>query len=169
MTETVPPSRSTLDLVAAARAAMQNAHAPYSRFAVGAAVRLTDGTVVRGANFENASYGLSLCAETVALANVNAQGRLADVEAIAVAGGAVSESGHVAGTFVIMPCGRCRQVINEAEQMAGRSMAIYCAGAEGDIVQQHSLAELLPHAFGPADLGIETPGYAQASTREEDA
>lgn len=169
MTESAPPSPSTLDLVAAARAAMRNAHAPYSRFAVGAAVRLTDGAVVRGANFENASYGLSLCAETVALASVNAQGRLADVEAIAVAGGAIASSGRVAGAAVITPCGRCRQIINEAEQMAGRSIAIYCAGAEGAAVQQHSLAGLLPHAFGPADLGVATPGYAQASTRAEDA
>ena len=76
-------------LIAAAREAMAHAHAPYSRFAVGAAVRLTDGSIVAGCNFENASYGLSLCAETVALASVNAQGRLADVEAIAVVGGAM--------------------------------------------------------------------------------
>mgnify|MGYP003338569076 FL=1 len=82
MSETVPPS--VTDLVAAARAAMRHAYAPYSKFAVGAAVRLIDGSVITGSNFENASYGLSLCAETVALAAVNAQGRLADVEAIQI-------------------------------------------------------------------------------------
>src|SRR3546814_7040356 len=65
-------------LIDAARVAASHAHAPYSRFAVGAALRLTDGSIVTGANFENASYGLSLCAETVALACANAQGRLAD-------------------------------------------------------------------------------------------
>ena len=59
-------------LIAAARDAARNAHAPYSRFAVGAAVLLTDGSVVTGANVENASYGLSLCAETVAIATVSA-------------------------------------------------------------------------------------------------
>src|SRR3546814_5700104 len=74
------------ELLAAARNAMKNAYAPYSRFAVGAAVRLTDGSIVVGSNFENVSYGLSICAETVALASANAQGRLADVEALAVAG-----------------------------------------------------------------------------------
>ena len=66
-------------LIAAAREAARHAHAPYSRFAVGAALLLADGSIVTGCNFENASYGLSLCAETVALATANAQGKLADV------------------------------------------------------------------------------------------
>lgn len=142
------------ELIEAARAAMANAHAPYSRFAVGAAVRLTDGRIVTGCNFENASYGLSLCAETVALAAVNAQGRFADVEAIAVVGGAMGADGSIAGDAIVTPCGRCRQIMNEAEQMAGRTLAIYCAAPEGDAVAEHRVAELLPFAFGPADLGI---------------
>ncbi|ETI63116.1 cytidine deaminase [Sphingobium sp. C100] len=137
-------------LIAAARAAMANAHAPYSRFAVGAAVRLTDGSIVAGCNFENASYGLSLCAETVALANVNAQGRLADVAAIAVVGGAMDGAQEA----LVTPCGRCRQIMNEAEQMAGRTLAIYCATPSGDRILDLKVADLLPHAFGPADLGI---------------
>lgn len=138
------------ELVAAARGAMAHAHAPYSRFAVGAAVRLTDGSIVTGSNFENASYGLSLCAETVALATVNAQGRLADVAEIAVTGGPMDAT----STDIIMPCGRCRQIINEAEQMAGRTLAIHCAAPVGDTIRTAGIAELLPHAFGPADLGI---------------
>jgi cytidine deaminase len=142
------------ELIEAARVAMANAHAPYSRFAVGAAVRLTDGRIVTGCNFENASYGLSLCAETVALAAVNAQGRFADVEAIAVVGGAMGADGSVAGDAIVTPCGRCRQIMNEAEQMAGRTLVIYCAAPEGDTVAEHRVAELLPFAFGPADLGI---------------
>ncbi|WP_150290249.1 cytidine deaminase [Sphingobium estronivorans] len=145
---------ATEKLIEAARGAMGHAHAPYSRFAVGAAVRLTDGQIVTGCNFENASYGLSLCAETVALATVNAQGRFADVEAIAVVGGAMGADGSVTGEVIVTPCGRCRQIMNEAEQMAGRTLAIYCAAPEGDAVVEHSIAELLPHAFGPADLGI---------------
>lgn len=145
---------ATEELIEAARGAMAHAHAPYSRFAVGAAVRLIDGRIVTGCNFENASYGLSLCAETVALATVNAQGRLADVEAIAVVGGAVGADGSVTGDAIVTPCGRCRQIMNEAEQMAGRTLAIYCAAPDGGAVVEHSLAELLPHAFGPRDLGI---------------
>ena len=152
-----PMTESVIDrnaLIEAARGAMAHAHAPYSRFAVGAAVRLTGGAIVTGCNFENASYGLSLCAETVALATVNAQGRFADVEAIAVVGGAMGADGAVAGDAIVTPCGRCRQIMNEAEQMAGRTLAIYCAAPVGDAVVEHRVADLLPYAFGPADLGL---------------
>lgn len=141
-------------LLDAARAVMGNAHAPYSRFAVGAAVRLTDGEIVTACNFENASYGLSLCAETVALATVNSMGRLRDVEAIAVAGGSLDPADGAKGTAVVTPCGRCRQIIHEAEEMAGRPIAIYCAAAQGEAVTEHNIATLLPHAFGPRDMGV---------------
>ena len=142
------------DLIAAARIAARNAHAPYSRFAVGAAVLLTDGSVVTGANFENASYGLSLCAETVALASVSAQGRLRDVVAIAVIGGAMDTAGAATGDTPVSPCGRCRQVINEAAQMSGRDLPVVCGAADGDAVARYRLSELLPAAFGPKDLGL---------------
>ncbi|MDX3909808.1 MAG: cytidine deaminase [Sphingobium sp.] len=152
MTSSPPfPPVDRAALIAAARGAMAHAHAPYSRFAVGAAVALTDGSIVTGSNFENASYGLSLCAETVALATVNAQGRMRDVAAIAVCGGAIDA---LAGPAIVTPCGRCRQVMNEVEQMAGRELAIYCVAPAGDTMQEHRVVDLLPHAFGPADLGI---------------
>lgn len=142
------------DLIAAARTAALNAHAPYSRFAVGAAVRLTDGSVVTGANFENASYGLSLCAETVVLATISAQGRLREVAEIAVIGGAMDAAGAPTGTAPVSPCGRCRQIINEAAQMSGRDLPVHCGAAEGDEVASYRLSELLPAAFGPRDLGL---------------
>jgi cytidine deaminase len=141
-------------LIDRARAAALNAHAPYSRFAVGAAVLLADGSVVAGANFENASYGMSLCAETVALATVSAAGRLRHVAAIAVVGGAMDAEGRPTGTTPVSPCGRCRQVINEAAQMSGRDLPVICGAAQGDAVEQFLLSELLPRAFGPSDLGI---------------
>ena len=140
-----------VDLIAAARAAAANAHAPYSRFAVGAAALLTDGTVVTGANVENASYGLSLCAETVAIATASAQGRLADVLAIGVVGGSMD---GIATDTPVRPCGRCRQVLNEAAQLGRRDLFVHCAGLTGEALETHRLSELLPHAFGPADLGI---------------
>lgn len=140
-------------LVAAARRAARHAHAPYSRFMVGAAVLLTDGTVVTGANVENASYGLSLCAETVAIAAASAAGRLADVVAVAVIGGMAAD-GAPSGTDPVRPCGRCRQVLNEAAGMGGRDLIVLCAGATGDRIERHRLSDLLPHAFGPADLDI---------------
>ena len=148
------PEIDAAALIAAARAAAVHAYAPYSRFAVGAAVLLADGAVVTGANVENASYGLSLCAETVAIATLAAQGRLRDVVAVAVIGGVMDASGRATGSAPVGPCGRCRQVINEAAQAGGRDVVVLCGAAEGDAVERHRLSELLPHAFGPADLGI---------------
>jgi cytidine deaminase len=141
------------DLIDAARTAASNAHAPYSRFGVGAALLMTDGSVVTGCNFENASYGLSLCAETVALAAANSQGRLRDVAEVAVIGGAITPEG-LSGASPVSPCGRCRQVLNEAAQLGGRDLIVHCASADGTTVETYRLSELLPHAFGPADLGM---------------
>jgi len=136
------------ELVSAARAAMDHAYAPYSRFAVGAALRMTDGAILTGSNFENASYGLSLCAETVAVAAANAQGRLRDIVAIAVAGAPMGGPGDA----VVTPCGRCRQVLNEVQDVAGREIPILCVSGDGKSVARHRLSALLPHAFGPANL-----------------
>ena len=136
-------------LIAAARKAAKKAYAPYSNFAVGAAVLLSDGSVITGANFENASYGLSLCAETVALARASSEGRLADVVALGVIGGRI---GH-ADTAPVSPCGRCRQVINEAAQLGGRDIPVFCAGAEGDAIARHMLSELLPQILRPEGSG----------------
>ncbi len=132
-------------LIAAAREAAANAYAPYSNFAVGAALLLTDGRVVTGANFENASYGLSLCAETVALAKASNDGVLAEVAEIAVIG--------LQGAAPVRPCGRCRQMLNEAAQRGGRDIVVHCSSGDGRMVERHLLSELLPHAFGPRDLG----------------
>src|SRR3954467_5939867 len=111
-------------LIEAAIDAARNAHAPYSRFAVGAAVLLEDGSIVAGTNFENASYGLSLCAETVALAAANVAGRLGDVVAIGVIGGVMTRDG-IAGDAPVRPCGRCRQILNEAAQIGGRDIVVH--------------------------------------------
>jgi cytidine deaminase len=130
-------------LVEAAREAAAHAYAPYSGFAVGAAVLLANGDTVVGANFENASYGLSLCAETVALASANAGGRLREVVALAVSG----------GSGPLLPCGRCRQMLAEAVALAGHDILVYCASGDGRLVERHSAAELLPHAFGAGQIG----------------
>lgn len=140
-------------LIDAAREAAAHAHAPYSRFAVGAAVLLTDGSIVTGANVENASYGLSLCAETVAIATASAAGRLRDVVAIGVVGGTI-DGDRLKGAAPVRPCGRCRQVLNEAAQMGGRDILVHCGSGDGGAMERYALSELLPHAFGPGDLGI---------------
>src|SRR3546814_18416282 len=91
-------------LIDAARVAASHAHAPYPRFAVGAALRLTDGSIVTGANFENASYGLSLCAVPAAPPCANAPGRLDDDVEIAVVGRALGEDA-APGEAPTRPCG----------------------------------------------------------------
>ena len=137
-------------LIAAAREAAANAWAPYSHFSVGAALLMADGTIVTGANVENASYGLSLCAETVAVAKASADGRMRDVVAVGIVGGMTGKN----GIEPILPCGRCRQVLNEAAQAGRRDLKIWCSGLTGGPIAEYTLAELLPHAFGPASLGI---------------
>ncbi len=132
--------------------AARNAYAPYSRFAVGAALLLDDGTIITGTNFENASYGLSLCAETVALATANSQGRLADIVAIGIIGGAIGPGGVLDGEAPVRPCGRCRQILMESAQLGGRDIIVHCGSADGITVERHALSALLPHAFGPDDL-----------------
>ncbi len=132
-------------LIAAARAAASLAYAPYSNFHVGAALAFADGTVVAGSNVENASYGLSLCAETVAAARAMSDGLRAGLVAVAVIGG---KPGAVATT--VTPCGRCRQVLNELAQLDGSDPVIWCAG--GEDVLELRLSELLPYAFGPANM-----------------
>jgi cytidine deaminase len=137
-------------LIEAARAAAANAWAPYSRFSVGAALLLADGSIVTGANVENSSYGLSLCAETVAVARASADGRMRDVVAVGIVGGMTGQD----GVEPILPCGRCRQILNEAAQAGKRDLKVWCSGLTGGPIAEYSLAELLPHAFGPANLGI---------------
>jgi cytidine deaminase len=144
----------TARLLAAAHHATRHAHAPYSRFGVGAALLLTDGRIVTGTNFENASYGLTLCAETVALAKASGDGDLRNVVAVAIVGGAMKPDGTIAGKSVVTPCGRCRQMLNEAAHLGGRDIIVHCSNADQSTVETHLLSHLLPHAFGPRDVGI---------------
>ncbi len=129
-------------LIAAARAAQADAYAPYSDFRVGAALRFADGTTVTGGNVENASYGLSLCAETVAVAKAFAEGRRGGLEAVAVT---------ASGDGLVTPCGRCRQVLFELADLGGTDPVVYCCGPSD--VRETRLSELLPAAFGPGSLG----------------
>ena len=139
-------------LITAARTASDKAYAPYSHFHVGAALLLADGSVITGANVENASYGLSLCAETVAVAKALSQDWSGALEAVAVFGGPTGDDGAVTGCDPpITPCGRCRQVLNEIAQLGGTDPVVLCVGANE--VVETTLAALLPLAFGPASLG----------------
>ena len=124
-----------------ARAAQLHAYAPYSKFAVGAAIQMS-GKVFRGANVENASYGLSLCAEAVAVAKAFNEGRRDGLLEVAVT---------ASGGGVVTPCGRCRQLLFELADLGGTDPLVYCCGP--DEVREMRLSELLPVAFGPRSLG----------------
>ena len=136
-------------LLNAAVTAAQHAYAPYSRFAVGAAVQTSDGRIFASANMENASYGLSLCAEVGALQVASSAGALAHVVRIAVVG---APMGTPNTGQIVTPCGRCRQFILESAQIGGRDIEICCADTGLTQIQTFKISELLPHGFGPANL-----------------
>lgn len=126
-----------LELARAAEEASSRAYAPYSGFAVGAAVLLADGRIISAANVENISYGLTICAERAAIAKAVSEGATR-IDAIAVAGPGETVS----------PCGACRQVM--AEFCAPSAPIVFPYG--GELVSV-ALDELLPMAFRPERLG----------------
>ena len=138
-------SVSETDLINAARKAQGNAYAPYSDYQVGAALLFQDGAIITGSNVENASYGLSLCAETNAVSKALNEGRRGGLVSVAVVG--PEDKGDGAP---ITPCGRCRQVLNELAALGGTDPEILCVG--NDEVRRVRLSSLLPHAFGPNHL-----------------
>ena len=129
---------SDAELVAAAISAMSHAYAPYSSFYVGAAIRDENGQIHSGANVENAAYPQGACAEVGAIsAMIMAGGR--KIDAIAVAG---------KGDVLCAPCGGCRQRIREFAEAA---TPIIIADETGERAR-FTLAEILPHSFGPDNL-----------------
>lgn len=132
-----PDAASDAALVDAASAARDRAIAPYSGFHVGAALQLPGGVIVTGCNIENATYGLTMCAERVALFKALSDGQRA-FEAIAIAASAPSAT---------PPCGACRQLLWE---FCG-DIPVILAGSDGSRTRT-SLAALLPEPFGPDNL-----------------
>ncbi len=127
-----PSAEERKQLVAQARAARGNAYAPYSKYAVGAAIRTTAGKIYTGANVENASYPVGLCAERVALFSAASAGER-EFRAIAV----VTRDGA-------SPCGACRQALAEF----GLELEVIMADEKGEIREVTTLERLLPMAFG---------------------
>ena len=128
-------------LLAEAMKARENSYCPYSGFAVGAALLTKDGTVYRGCNVENSSYGATNCAERTALFTAVADGRRrGDFVAIAIAGG--PKDGEL---IPCPPCGICRQALSEFAD-ASEFTVLWATGASGEY-EEHTLAELLPLGF----------------------
>ncbi len=123
----------------AARAAMKNAHAPYSKFPVGAAILTDDGAIFSGCNIENASYPEGWCAETTAIAAMVMGG-----------GGKIAEVAVIAEKMpLITPCGGCRQRLKE---FGTEGTLVHLCDEKG-VVDTVTLGDLLPKAFGPKPRG----------------
>jgi cytidine deaminase len=139
MTHHVVDAEMTDRLLAFARDAASRAYAPYSNFPVGAAILTESGEIVTGANIENASYGLTCCAERTAAFTAAAAGHRTFL-AVAVTAPRLA---------AVTPCGACRQVLNEFKPADG-DLIVILDGEDGPIPM--TIDDLLPRAFGPVDL-----------------
>ncbi len=124
-------------LIEKAVAILPNSYAPYSKYAVGAAVLSANGKIYQGVNIENAAYPSSICAERSAIFNAVSDGER-QLVGIAVAT-------RNAGS----PCGACRQVMRE---FGGKDLPVLIVNEQGELVEETNLLELLPRSFGPEDL-----------------
>ncbi|MFV0279871.1 MAG: cytidine deaminase [Rhodoblastus sp.] len=130
--------KKTDDLFAAAAAAHAHAHAPYSGFAVGAAVRGASGRIYAGCNVENAAYPEGLCAEANAIGACVTAGETQIVEALVIADTSAPTT----------PCGACRQRLRE---FSADDTPVHVANIDG-VLATYSLGSLLPHSFGPGHI-----------------
>ncbi|KAM9921520.1 hypothetical protein OXX59_006448 [Metschnikowia pulcherrima] len=127
-------------LISAAQAARDLSYSPYSKFRVGCAILTTSKEIIKGANVENASYGAAICAERTAITRAVMDGHKS-FRAIVISSDQQDP---------ISPCGICRQVIREF----GVDTPVFMTSADGKVVVEKSLAELLPMSFGPDNLGV---------------
>jgi cytidine deaminase len=150
------PDASALDpadaiLLEAARKATGDAYAPYSKFRVGAAVRLIGGQILTGSNQENASFPAGLCAERVVLSASSAIYPGETVVSLALT--YINEKNP--GNKPISPCGICRQTLAEYEQRFGQAIRLILAGETGEIFIVDRATDLLPFAFSKQELNTQ--------------
>jgi len=129
--------------------AKERAYCPYSGFYVGACLIGLDGGLVSGANFESASYGLTVCAERCAVFNANIIGMRQFQGVAIIARGKSFDTKEVTG-----PCGACRQILYEVSQLSGRDLDIVLSTTQKDKIIVTSINELLPLGFGPLDPNV---------------
>lgn len=138
---------SERQLADAAREATDNSYSPYSGFSVGAAIRLEDGSIIKGANQENAAFSVTMCAERAAIFNAQSNFPQLAITEIAIAA-------KNAGGFVeepVSPCGSCRQALLEMEQRYGKDIEIYLCG-NNNVYKLDSAKGLLPLAFADESM-----------------
>jgi cytidine deaminase len=139
---------SDQQLVKDAKALAKTAYAPYSGFRVASVALMSDGSIVRGTNQENASYPIGLCAERVLLAAASSVAPWQSIQTIAI----TYESDTVDTSAPVAPCGICRQSLLEFESRFGQPMRVLLA-ADQEIVEFESVSLLLPLGFKPHHLG----------------
>jgi cytidine deaminase len=140
------------ELILSAKEAAGLAYAPYSRFRVGAAIRLESGRIVHGSNVENAAFPSGICAETTAVAA--AVTNYPDDKPVALAIAAMTDGGATAEC--VSPCGNCRQVIAEEEMRTGKQIRIILCGRK-KIRVVDSISLLLPLGFNLNNLRADLP------------
>lgn len=132
-------------LFEAALAARAKAYAPYSSFMVGAAIETESGAIFSGANYESASYGLTLCAERAAICAAQSAEAVPAITTIAIC--AKPADGGDPEDEIVRPCGACRQWIFEASKRAGRDIRVLCGNTDFSKVIVTSADQLLPDGF----------------------
>lgn len=131
-------------LLKSALKALTLSYSPYSKFAVGAAVLKANGKIYLGANIENASYPLCLCAERSAIAHAHSSASKSKIIAIAV----IAKSKSINIAKAVSPCGACRQVISEFEELQRSPIRIILGNNDGaNIMTFESIKQLLPYSF----------------------
>ena len=134
------------ELCEAAEKALTGSYAPYSKFNVGAAVRLADGSIVTGANQENAAYPSGLCAERTAMFSAHANHPDTPMTAIAIT---AAQNGKL-NEDITAPCGACRQVMAEYQKVSGRKWTILLYGMK-NIIKLSQVGDVLPFIFTNLD------------------
>lgn len=141
-------NKNDAELLHKAREATNHAYAPYSNFFVGAAARLKDETIITGANQENASFPVGICAERVLLAAISSQHPSTTIETIAVS----YDNRNGESNKPITPCGVCRQTLFEYEQRQQQPIRLILGGMEGEVYVIEKASLLLPLGFAKDDL-----------------
>jgi cytidine deaminase len=134
---------SDKQLLLQAREACKSAYAPYSKFYVGAAVKLANGIIITGNNQENSAYPSGLCAERVAVFSAASQYPGVDIESIAI----TVSTAEVDMQFPVTPCGSCRQVMAEYENLSGKAIKVWMLGGNGTVWLVNGINNLLPLMF----------------------
>jgi len=136
-------NRADATLMEAAKKALEDAYAPYSKFKVGAALRLKNGKIIIGSNQENAAFPVTLCAERVAIFAAASQYPHEAIEALAI----TAKSGSRLVDKPITPCGSCRQVIHESEYRFKQPIRVILYGETGEVYVLETIKDILPLTF----------------------